>query len=110
MPIGYIILFIAGPLLELAVLIKAGQWLGLWPVFGIIFGTGILGVLVLRLTGVSVLRRLLSGQMMNDPVPSMMDTSVMFVAGALLILPGIIGDCLGLLLLIPQVRDRKSVV
>ena len=105
MPLGYIILFIAGPLLELALLIKAGQWLGLWAVFGIIFGTGILGVLVLRLTGVSVLRSMLSGQMMNDPVPSMMDTSVKFVAGALLILPGIIGDCLGLLLLIPRVRQ-----
>lgn len=104
MPFGYIILLVAGPLLELALLIKVGQWLGLWPLFGIIIGTGVLGVLVLRLTGISVLRRILSGALTDDPLPQMMDTSVRFTAGVLLILPGLIGDCLGALLLIPAVR------
>lgn len=104
MPIGYIIAIIAAPLLELALLIKAGQWLGFWPVFAIIMVSGIAGVLVLRLTGVTVLRRMMSGELARNPLPSMMDTSVLFFAGVLLILPGLIGDCLGLLLLIPPVR------
>jgi UPF0716 protein FxsA len=38
---------LALPLLEIALLIRAGQTLGLWPVMAIIVGTGVLGVAVL---------------------------------------------------------------
>lgn len=102
---AYVILFIAWPLLEIALLIKAGQWLGFWPVIGLVVLTAIAGVLIIRLTGIAVMRRMLAGELSHNPAASMVDSSAVMMAAGLLILPGLLGDCLGLLLLIPPVRS-----
>jgi UPF0716 protein FxsA len=103
-PIGLFVALVLAPLIELALLITCGQWIGLWPVIGIVLATGVLGLLVLRLTGISALQRIMRGGEGEQLVPQMMDTTLLFGAGMLLVFPGLIGDALGLLLLLPPVR------
>jgi UPF0716 protein FxsA len=105
MRIALLLLFFAYPLLELALLIRAGQAIGFWPVFGLIVATGILGVSILRQQGFRVLEKVSAElEAGRVPVASLADSGLIFAAGSLLVSPGLIGDGVGLLLLIPQVR------
>lgn len=98
--------FVAYPLLELALLIRAGQAFGFWPVFGLIIATGVLGISILRRQGFRVLQKVTAElEAGRAPVASLADSGLIFAAGSLLISPGLIGDASGLLLLIPQVRQ-----
>lgn len=105
MRIALLLVFVAYPLLELALLIRAGAAFGFWPVFGVIIGTGILGVMILRRQGFKVIERVSADlQEGRAPVAPLADSGLVFAAGSFLISPGLIGDVLGLLLLVPQLR------
>lgn len=96
---------LALPLVEIALLIKMGGILGFWPVAAIVAGTAIAGGMVIRSAGVSAFTRMfLEVQGGGSPVQSLMDQFVRVTGGTLLILPGLLGDCVGALLLIPTVR------
>jgi len=99
------VLFIAFPMLEIALLVKLGSALGFWPSIGIIVATGILGSTVLRHQGFAVVRRsqeaIAAGKAPIEPV---FDGMFLFAAGLLLITPGFLSDVIGLLLLIPPLR------
>jgi len=98
-------LLLAAPLLELALLIKLGQWLGFWLTVLVIVGTAVLGSLVVREQGMGVLRRMMaSAAEGKPPVEPVVEGTLLFLAGGLLISPGPIGDSLGLLLLVPPLR------
>lgn len=106
MRLALLLVFVAYPLLELALLIRAGQAWGFWPVLGTIIGTGFLGAAVLRRQGFKVAEKL-SAELNagRAPVAPLADSGLVFAAGAFLMSPGLIGDALGLLLLIPPVRS-----
>lgn len=105
MRFGLLLLFIAVPLLEIALLIKAGESFGFWPTFALIVFTAILGTVMLRWQGLTVLSRagdaIRAGRM---PIESVADGAFLLVAGALLLTPGIMTDCFGLALMVPAVR------
>lgn len=105
MRFAVLLLFVAYPLLELALLIRAGQAWGFWPVLGTIIGTGLLGVALIRRQGFKVAEKI-SAELNagREPIAPLADSGLVLAAGALLISPGLIGDALGLLLLIPPVR------
>lgn len=96
---------LALPLVEIAILIKVGGWLGFWPVLLIVILTAVLGSAVVRQRGISVFSRVFAeieeGRSGLEP---MFDSLLAVTAGIFLILPGLTTDCLGLLLLIPPVR------
>ena len=102
---GAFLIFVAVPLLELALLIKVGQSIGFWSTMAIIVGTAALGVAVMRSHGLKAMQRaqasLAEGK---PPVQSVVDGTFVLFAGLLLISPGLITDLAGLLLLIPPVR------
>ena len=102
---GAFLIFVAVPLLELALLIKVGQSIGFWSTMAIIVITAALGVAVMRSHGLKTMQRaqaaLAEGK---PPVQSVVDGTFVMFAGLLLISPGLITDLLGLLLLIPPVR------
>lgn len=102
--IGLIIL-IAIPLIEIAVMIKMGQWIGFWPAFAIVIVTFMLGALVVGRSGftsaIKVRDALASGE---PPVGAMLDSAMVVVAGVLLMTPGFVADTIGLALLIPPLR------
>ena len=96
---------LALPLVEIAIFIKAGGWLGFWPVLLIIILTAVLGSAVVRQRGISVVSRVFAEiQEGRSGLEPMFDSLLAVTAGIFLILPGLTTDCLGLLLLIPPVR------
>ncbi len=104
---GYLLLlFIGLPLIELALLIKVGQWLGLVPTLAIVILTGIIGATLARWQGFIVYLKiqedLAAGQM---PADKMVDGLMILIGGVVLLTPGILTDMFGFCLLIPAIRQ-----
>lgn len=107
LPIGRILLiaFVAMPLIEIAVLIQVGSWLGLWPTLGLIVLTAVIGTWMLRRQGFAVMAR--AQQQLADggiPLGEVFEGFCLVVAGALLLTPGFVTDFIGGSLLMPPVR------
>jgi len=93
------------PLIEIALLVKFGQLVGVWLTLVVVVGTAILGAGILQRQGFTTMMRTQEAMMRGEPpVGAMMDGAMMVMAGFFLILPGLITDTMGLLLLIPPVR------
>ena len=102
---AFVLLFVAFPLIEIAVLIKVGQAIGFWPTMLLLIAAAFLGAFVIREQGLSVVGRAVSAMREGRvPLAPMLDSYVVIMAGLLLIIPGLISDVIGLLLLIPPVR------
>ena len=100
-----IFIFVAVPLLELAVLLRIGQWIGLMPTVALVITTGVAGAALARQQGIraflAVQRELASGRL---PGRSLLDGLAILVGGALLLTPGVLTDLVGFGLLIPASR------
>jgi UPF0716 protein FxsA len=103
----FLLLFIVLPVLELWVLIKVGSVIGALPTIALVLLTAIAGVTMLRRQGLATLLRanqkLEQGQI---PAREMLDGLFLAAGGALLLTPGFITDILGLICLIPGLRQR----
>lgn len=98
-------LFIAVPLIEIALFIQVGGLIGLWPTLGIVVLTAILGTWLVRTQGLAELQRLRdSFQDLRDPTEPLAHGAMILVSGALLLTPGFFTDAVGFALLVPQVR------
>jgi UPF0716 protein FxsA len=105
MRIGLLLVFVAFPLLELALLIKVGQWIGFWLTMLILVSTAIIGSAVLHEQGFSAMRRMMqSAREARPPIEPVVDSVFLLIAGLLLLTPGLISDALGCLLLVPPLR------
>lgn len=105
MPFLLFLLLVGLPILEIALLIKLGGWIGFWPTLGLIIFTAFLGTVLLRQQGLSVLARAQSSlEKGGIPVEAVYDGIALLVAGALLLTPGIVTDSFGFLLLVPGFR------
>ena len=105
MQIGLILLALAFPLLELAVLIKVGQTIGFWWTVLLLVGTGLIGGWIVHAQGMSAARRAM--QSMNEgrpPLEPVVDSFMLMLAGGLLLVPGLLTDIAALALLVPPVR------
>ena len=103
---GYLILlFTIVPITELALLIKIGQIWGLRNTLLLVILTGILGAILLKIQGISILRRI-NNELGQGIIPSdaLFDGLFIFCGGLFLITPGVLTDLLGLLLLLPFTR------
>lgn len=98
-------LFVGVPILEIALFIQVGGWLGLWPTLAIVVATALGGTMLLRTQGVQTLGRLQSsvseGQNPMDPIAH---GALILVAAVLLLTPGFFTDAVGLSLLVPPIR------
>ena len=100
-----LLVLLAVPLLEIALLIKVAGVIGGWPTLGIVVGTAILGLKLLRDQSFAMFDRTWRAIAAGEPqVAPVLDGMLMMLAGMLLLAPGLITDTLGLLLLIPPVR------
>ena len=104
------LLFVAIPIIEIALFIEVGGWLGLWPTLAIVILTAFLGTLMLRRQGLQALANL-QGRMAagENPGQLLADGALILVAGVLLLTPGFFTDAVGFLLLVPGVRSRVIV-
>ena len=105
MPILLLAVFIAVPVVEIALFIEVGGWIGLWPTIAIVIATAFAGTTLLRLQGLAVLRRVQESAARNElPVAEVFDGHCLLVAGVLLLTPGFFTDTLGFLLFVPAFR------
>lgn len=105
MRLAFFALLTVLPLLEIALLVKFGQWAGVWLTLAVVIGTAIAGVGVLQRQGLAMMLRTQEAVMRGEPpVGAMMEGAMTVMAGVFLIMPGLITDTLGLLLLVPPVR------
>lgn len=100
-----LLLFIVVPFVELCLLLLLGELTAWYVPILFIIGTGLLGTWLTRTQGLTVYRRiqneLAAGRM---PTDSMIDGVMIFVAGLLLVMPGVLSDILGISAMIPPVR------
>jgi len=100
----FAILFVV-PLIEIALFVTVGGWLGLLPTLAIVLGTGLLGAALIRRQGMQAVAQMrAAGPGAADPLSPMAHSALIVMAGVLLILPGFFTDTVGLLLLIPPLR------
>jgi len=109
MRFAVLLALIAFPLLELAVLIRVGQAIGVGWTLAIVIGTAFSGLFIIRWHGFTVLQRTARAiEEGRPPAQNMIDSAAVFVAGVLLITPGLIADTVGILLLVPWVRSALA--
>jgi UPF0716 protein FxsA len=100
-----LLIFIAIPIIEIALFIQVGGWLGLWPTLAIVVLTAVIGTYLLRLQGMNELAKLQSSmQGGGNPVEPIANGALILVAGVLLLTPGFFTDGVGFALLTPPVR------
>ncbi|MFQ5567355.1 MAG: FxsA family protein, partial [Paracoccaceae bacterium] len=99
------LLLVAVPIIEIALFIEVGGWLGLWPTLAVVVLTAAIGAVLLRAQGLATLgelqRRLGAGE---DPSSTLAHGAMILIAGILLLTPGFFTDGVGFLLLTPPVR------
>src|ERR1700712_189560 len=93
------------PVAELLTLVRLADAIGGWPTFLLVLASGVLGALIARAEGLRVLAQtrqaFATGTM---PSQNVLNDVLVFVAAALLIVPGVITDVFALLLLVPWIR------
>lgn len=98
--------FVAVPLIEIALFIQVGGWLGLWPTLAIVVVTAALGTALVRAQGRLAIGQLRSQfERLDDPTEPLAHGAMILVAGALLLTPGFFTDAVGFALLAPPVRS-----
>lgn len=103
--LALVLVFLAFPLLEIALLIKVGETIGFWPTMTILIAVAILGFMVIREQGLSMVGRMLAALSEGRfPLEPLLDSYVLIVAGFLLIVPGLISDAVGFALLVAPLR------
>ncbi len=100
-----VLVFVLVPIVELALLIQMGRWIGLFPTLGLVIVTGVVGAALASHEGLRAWRAfqldVLEGRL---PARSILDGLSIFVGGALLLTPGLVTDLLGFALLVTPTR------
>ena len=101
-----LILFIAMPIIEIAVLLRVGDSLGWLLTLGIVVFTAVLGAAMLRQQGLATLnkarQRMSSGEM---PAEQLLEGMLLMIGGVLLLTPGFVTDAFGFACLVPWTRQ-----
>ncbi len=109
MAFAILLALVGVPLVEIAVFIEVGGWIGLWPTLVVILLTAFAGTWLIRAQGIGVLMRarrtVAEG---GTPLREMFDGVCLVVAGAFLLTPGFVTDATGFLLLLPPFRDLAA--
>jgi len=104
-PLLLVLLFLALPIAELAVIVQVSDSVGLGNTLGLLLLVSVAGAWLVKRQGLDVWRRLdarvSTGEM---PGTELVDGVMILVAGAMLLTPGFITDAVGLALLLPPVR------
>lgn len=101
-----ILLFLALPVIEIALFILVGGWIGLWATLALVIIAGVAGVALMRGAGADASIRIRSSMAQDsDPSGQIVRMAMRFIAGMLLVVPGFLTDAVALVLLVPQVQN-----
>jgi UPF0716 protein FxsA len=100
-----LLLLLALPFVELAVLVKVAGSIGVLDTIGLLVVVSLVGVWLAKRAGLGVVTRIRRTQA-DGEVPSreLIDGGLILLAAFLLVLPGFVSDAVGILLLLPPVR------
>jgi UPF0716 protein FxsA len=105
MALALLLIFVVAPLVELAVIVSVVGTIGVADTIGLLIVVSLIGVWLARREGLGVLRRIQAAVDRGQaPSTEVIDGGLILVAGALMILPGFVGDVIALLLLVPPTR------
>lgn len=101
--------FIVVPLLEIFAFIEVGSAIGALPTLGLIVLTAVLGALMVRYQGLSVVLDARGSLARNElPLAAVVNGGLLLLAGFLLLIPGFVTDSIGFLLLVPPIRSLAA--
>jgi UPF0716 protein FxsA len=93
-------------MIELALLIKVGQYIGVFPTIILVALTGIIGVTLAKNQGFMVINKVKTsinrGQM---PADGLIEGLLILIGGAMLLTPGLLTDATGFCMIIPWTRE-----
>ena len=100
-----IALFILVPIVELILLIKVGEIIGIWYTIGLVILTGFLGAIAAKFEGMRVWHEA-QKELMQFQVPAdrLIDGLMILIGAIFLLTPGILTDITGFALIIPFTR------
>lgn len=100
-------LFVAVPVIEIALFIQVGGVIGLFPTLLIVVLTAVLGTYLVKQQGALAMSQLrASFGELRDPSEPLAHGAMILFSGALLLTPGFFTDAFGFLLLVPAFRAR----
>ncbi|EUJ23053.1 exclusion suppressor FxsA [Listeria grandensis FSL F6-0971] len=88
--------------IELLTYILLFQWVGFWPLILIQIASTAFGVFIVKRLWRGITQNMRKGKVMT---PYLLDTICLFLAGLLLVIPGVLTSIGGLLLFLPFVRS-----
>lgn len=101
-----ILILVAIPIIEIALFIELGGWVGLWPTIALVIVTAILGGVLLRMQGFAAMQKLQASVAEGgDPRGPLAHGVMILIAGLLMLTPGFFTDAVGFALLLPPVRS-----
>ena len=101
-----ILFFVGIPAIELILLFEIHGILGFFSTVFLIFGTGIVGAILVKKQGLQNLIKIQQElNIGNLPAPQIMDGIMILISGALLITPGLLTDIFGFALLTSNFRN-----
>jgi len=101
-----VLILIVVPVIEIGILLWAGNTLGVLPTILIILGTGILGAFLAKMQGLKAIRDV-QMQMKNFQAPgdAMVNALFVFAGGIMLLSPGFMTDIFGFMFLFSPTRQ-----
>jgi UPF0716 protein FxsA len=100
-----VIALLGAPLVEVSAFVAVGLTAGWLVAVGLLLGTSVLGVLVLRVESRAALVRVsLAVSQHQPPGPAAVDTALGLLGGVLLVVPGFVTDAIAVPLLLPPTR------
>lgn len=100
------LLFLIVPLIEIALFIQIGGFIGLGWTLLVVVLTAVLGTILVRSQGIAVLENLRgSMEELKDPTEPLAHGAMILFSGALLLTPGFFTDAVGFALLVPGIRS-----
>ena len=101
-----LLLFILVPLIELALLVYVGRFVGLWPTIALVVVTGFIGATLARQQGFRVWAKIQTEmQAGRMPASDLVDGLLILIGGIVLLTPGLLTDVFGFTLMVPAVRN-----
>ncbi|MFI5045495.1 MAG: FxsA family protein [Acidimicrobiia bacterium] len=93
------------PVVELAVIVQVGSWLGGWETIALLVMVTVVGVWIVKQQGIGAWSRI-RGDLAAGRVPgtAIIDGALILTAGVLFLIPGFVTDIIAVVLLLPPVR------
>ncbi len=94
------------PFIDLYILVQLAQSIGFWQTLAIILLTGAAGLEIVRREGLYVFVKLQRSVTAGEMTRNALEIGLLVLSGILMIIPGLITDAIGLLLVFRPVRER----